>query len=260
MIVALADAEHEHEFGGKARELGRAERAGLPVPPGLGLSVSFVERVVQGDRSAQARLTDAFVALGAPVAVRSSGIGEDSASASFAGQHATVLNVRTRDGLLEAVQHVHQSARTDAALAYRKRLGLSSEPRMGIVVQTLVAADCAGILFTRHPLTGADERVIEGSWGLGESVVAGLVTPDRYRLARGGKLLAHELGDKDLAILWNETGGTHEVPVEPERAARPCLSAAQLERLDALATQCEGAFGGSQDLEWAFAGQSLFLL
>jgi pyruvate,water dikinase len=115
-------------------------------------------------------------------------------------------------------------------------------------------------LFTRHPLTGADERVIEGSWGLGESVVAGLVTPDRYRLARGGKLLAHELGDKDLAILWHEAGGTHEVPVEPERAAQPCLTAAQLERLDALATQCEDAFGGSQDLEWAFAGQSLFLL
>lgn len=260
MIVSLAEAADAAEFGGKAVQLGHALRAGLPVPPGVALATSFVDRVVSGEPVARAELARAFQSLGAPVAVRSSAIGEDSASASFAGQHATILNVRSFEAVLEAVLAVHGSARTESALGYRERLGLPGEPRMAIVVQSLILADCAGILFTRHPTTGADERVIEASWGLGESVVAGLVTPDNYRVARGGALLACQAGDKDLAIVWSDEGGTEELPIAPDRAAELCLDAERLARLEQLASACEAAFGGTQDIEWAFASDKLFLL
>jgi pyruvate, water dikinase len=247
------------EYGGKARELGRALRAGLPVPPGWALSPGLVERVVLGDSAARSRVLSAFAPLG-PCAVRSSALGEDGAEASFAGQHASVLNVRTREGLFSAVTNVYESARSAAALAYRRRLGITAEPRMAVVVQALVPAESAGILFTRHPLTGADERVIEGSFGLGEAVVAGLVTPDRFRVARGGQVLEQTLGDKDIAIAWHPEGGTHEVELSEERQRESCLTESQLQELEALASTCERAFAGAQDLEWAFAAGKLYLL
>lgn len=260
MIAGLHEALHEEHFGGKAAQLGQAHTKGLPVPPAWALSAAFVDRVVAGELAAIERLIDAFIDLGGPVAVRSSGIGEDSASASFAGQHATELNVRSRDGLLEAVHKVHRSARTESALAYRKRLGLAPEPRMGIVVQRLVEADRSGVLFTRHPTTGADERVIEATWGLGEAVVAGLVTPDHYRVARGGHVIERRAGEKDLAIMWSEKEGTEEIEIEPHRISALCLSDAEIAALEAMAAACEAAFGGSQDLEWAFAEERLYLL
>ncbi|MGK3988378.1 PEP/pyruvate-binding domain-containing protein [Sorangium sp. So ce136] len=260
MIARFDDELGEGDFGGKAAQLGQAHRSGLPVPPGWALSAAFVERVVAGESAAVDRLVEAFRELDGPVAVRSSGVGEDGASASFAGQHATELNVRSRAGLLEAVRKVHGSARTEAALAYRRKLGLAPEPRMGIVVQRLVQADTAGVLFTRNPATGADERVVEATWGLGEAVVAGLVTPDSYRMARGGRVLERRAGEKDLAILWAEEGGTREVAVEPDRVEALCLDDARLAALEALAAACEAAFGGTQDIEWAFAGDRLYLL
>jgi pyruvate,water dikinase len=155
---------------------------------------------------------------------------------------------------------VYESAHSAAALAYRRRLGIAQEPRMAVVLQALVPAESAGILFTRNPLSQADERVIEGSFGLGEAVVAGLVTPDRFRLARGGALLEQALGDKDIVIAWHPNGGTHELPLDAERASQLCLSAAQLLELEALATACERAFAGPHDIEWAFAAGRLYLL
>jgi pyruvate, water dikinase len=247
------------DFGGKARELGRALRAGLPVPAGFALSPSFVERIVAGDSSARQQAATALSGLG-PSAVRSSALGEDGVASSFAGQHLSVLNVRSGAALLEAVQAVYDSARSAAALAYRRRMGISAEPRMAVVLQALVPADSAGILFTKNPVTGADERVIEGSFGLGEAVVSGLVTPDRFRLARGGQLLEQTLGEKDLLIAWHPEGGTHELEVAPERAGEPCLDSAQLLALEALASACERAFAGPHDLEWAFAADQLYLL
>lgn len=246
-------------YGGKALELGKALRAGLPVPPGWALSPSLVERVVLGDSSARQQVFAQLERLG-PAAVRSSAVGEDGAEASFAGQHASVLNVRGREALLAAIASVYESARSSAALAYRRRLGITAEPRMAVVLQQLVPAESAGILFTRHPLTGADERVIEGAFGLGEAVVAGLVTPDRFRVARGGAVLEQALGDKDMAISWHPEGGTQELALSPERTNMLCVSEAQLRELDALAQACERAFPGPHDIEWAFAGGKLYLL
>ena len=90
---------------------------------------------------------------------------------------------------MAAVETVYESGLLAGAQGYRAKLGLELSSRMAVVIQALIDADVAGVLFTRHPVTGADERVIEASWGLGEAVVAGLVTPDNYRLARGGQEL-----------------------------------------------------------------------
>jgi pyruvate,water dikinase len=225
----------------------------------MALSTALLEGVAAGDERALA-LASSLLAGGATFAVRSSAVGEDGASASFAGQHATILGVHDDRGLLDALRRVHASARGVAALAYRARLGVTGVPRIGAVVQQLVRADVAGVLFTRNPVTGADERVIEGSWGLGESVVAGLVTPDRARVTRAGAILERTAGEKDVMIVCTDDGGTREEPVAAHRIASQCLDDARIRALHALASRCEELFGADQDIEWAFAGERLYLL
>ena len=109
--------------------------------------------------------------------------------ASFAGAFLSVLGVSGPEAAAVAVRDVHKSGQLLGAHSYRVTLGLGAGNRMAVVVQQLVDADVAGVLFTRNPVTGADERVIEASWGLGEAVVGGLVTPDSYRVARGGRVV-----------------------------------------------------------------------
>jgi pyruvate,water dikinase len=131
---------------------------------------------------------------------------------------------------------------------------------MGVVVQELVEADTAGVLFTRNPVSGADELVIEASWGLGEAVVAGLVTPDRFRLARDGSVVDRAAGLKDVALRTDPAGGTRETEVPAELARTLCLDDPQLASLHSLAMRCDEVFGGSHDVEWAFAAARLYLL
>jgi pyruvate,water dikinase len=250
----------ESSFGGKAAQLSVALRAGLPVPDGVALPVAFVDAVAAGRPHALATLTEIFDIFTGPVAVRSSAVGEDSEVASFAGQYQTHLNVKSISGLVEAVRAIWQSARSESALAYRQRLGLSPEAKMGIIVQALVTPTTAGVLFTRNPFDGADEIVIEASWGLGEAVVAGLVTPDRYRLGRDGTVIECIPGIKHITIQVMADGGIEQREVPPELIRAPCLDESHLHRLHALATRCEEVFGGVQDLEWAFAGGTLYLL
>jgi pyruvate, water dikinase len=259
-LIPLVEADLEQRFGGKAVQLGVALRAGLPVPPGFALSYEAARRATSEPDSWREVLGGALTTVGPIVAVRSSAVGEDSATASFAGQHATVLGVRTASGLQEALLEVLASASTESAIAYRTKLGLDAAVRMGIVIQKLVLADVAGVLFTRNPVTGKDERVVEATWGLGEAVVQGLVTPDRVCMDRGGRVTESTIGEKDLAIRWAPSGGTEEVAVDPARVDAPCLDEGMLSSLDALATRCEEVFGGSQDIEFAFEGETLFLL
>jgi pyruvate, water dikinase len=251
--VRLIDAADESRFGGKAVQLGAALRAGLPVPDGWALDHEAVERIV-GERACAIELDGRY-------AVRSSAVGEDSATASFAGQHATILGVRTAEELVAAIVAVRDSGHAPSALAYRAKLGVTGAPRVGVVVQRMVDATCAGVMFTRCPLTRADVRVIEGAWGLGETVVQGIVDPDRFRVARGGAVLERAIADKAIAI---RLAGTHteEVPVPDAERRAPCLGDAELHALDALATRCDSAYpdGRPHDIEWAFEAGQLFLL
>jgi len=258
--VSLEDALDESRYGGKASQLGEAVRAGLPVPSGFACSWELVAAIVEGAAEATAGVERACAAIDGPVAVRSSAVGEDSDDASFAGQHTTVINVSSVDAVLDAIRLVHGSATTDAALAYRSRVGAGAVARMGVIVQRLVDPVSAGVMFTRDPLSGADIRVIEASWGLGETVVGGLVSPDLYRVDRAGRLMEQVIGEKDVAVRASPMGGTVEVAVEADLISAPCLDAGHLRELNDLAAACERAFEGVHDIEWAIAPGGLFLL
>jgi pyruvate,water dikinase len=233
-VVALEAAEAEDRFGAKAVQLGAARRAGLPVPAGLAVSVGLVDAVAAGDAGARLALRRAAGRLPAPLVARSSAPGED-------GGFASVLNVAHAERLPDALA--------------RTRLRPAAPAHTAAVVQRLVAADVAGVL-----ACGRDERVIEATWGLGETVVAGLVTPDQFRLDRAGRVLERRPGLKDVAIAARPGGGTVEVDVAPGRATALCLDDGQLWALADLAARCEAIFGGDQELGWAFAGDELFLL
>ena len=258
-LVPLADAIDEGAFGGKAVSLGAAIRAGLPVPPGVAVPTTMVDRVAAREQEAIDALLTCAEILDVRLAVRSSAVGEDSADASFAGQHATKLNVR-KASVHEAVHVVWASARTESALAYRARKGLPPEPRIAAVVQMLVEPVAAGVLFTRNPLTGADERMIEASWGLGEAIVSGIVVPDRARLSRTGEILEFAAGDKDVKIWYDEDEGTAEVPVEPMLRQAPSIGATHLAVLHDLAERCERVWGPALDIEWALAADDTIYL
>lgn len=264
-ITGLAQALDVERFGPKAVQLGAALRAGLPVPDGLALSHRAVSEVGasadDGGCELDAVLREWCASDTLHWAVRSSAIGEDSPLTSFAGIHLSILGVAGVPAIFRAVREVHASASDPGATVYRERLGLVAESRMAVIVQQLIDADVAGVMFTRNPLTGADERVIEASWGLGEAVVAGLVTPDRYVLDRSGRLRECRLGEKDLAVRRVTEGGTREVPVAPELVNAPCLGDEDFAALDELALRCDAAFGSTEhDIEFAIKGGTLRLL
>ena len=220
-VVPLERADDNSIYGSKAVGLGAAARSGLPIPPGVALSGDVVEAVAGSDNASIEAVAALVRPLGAPLAVRSSAV-EDGAEASFAGQHITLLNVTGMDAVADAVREVWWSANSDSAITYRQRVGLFKRPSVGVVVQSLLDPECAGVMFTRNPINGADERVIEASWGLGEAVVAGLVIPDHFRLDRGGKVLERTPGLKKIAVRTLPEGGTFEEKLSAELAEQLC--------------------------------------
>jgi rifampicin phosphotransferase len=206
---------------------------------------------------------------GLAVAVRSSATMEDLPGASFAGQQATSLNVRGEGELLGAVRRCWASLWSARAIAYRERQGFDHEAvTMGVVVQAMVAADISGVLFTANPNTGARcELVVNASFGLGEAIVSGEVTPDTYVLDRES-LISKEtrLGTKEVMIVAADGQGTDnqntitkDVP-EAQRG-ESALFEALLGELGALGLRVEEYFGGvPQDIEWAVADGRCWLL
>ena len=259
-VTHFKQARETALYGSKAVGLGDAVRQGLPVPPGVALSGDLVEAVASGDEKAIEKVANAIDHLVPPFAVRSSAVDEDGASASFAGQHLTVLNVHSAADVPGAIRDVWWSANSDSAITYRQRVGLFTRPSVGVVVQTLLNPAAAGVMFTENPVTGADERLIEASWGLGEAVVAGLVIPDHFRLDRAGQVLECKAGRKRIAIRSLPNGGTFEEAVPVAQVSQPCLDDAQLKALCALALQCEKVYGPRRDIEWALQDGVLYLL
>jgi pyruvate,water dikinase len=258
--VPLEKAHEEALYGSKAVGLGQAVRDGLPVPPGIALAGSIVEEVAAGEERAIKEVTKAARGLVGPLAVRSSAADEDGAEASFAGQHVTLLNVPSVDDLATALSEIWWSANSDSAITYRQRVGLFVRPSVGVVVQSLLDPETAGVMFTTNPVTGADERVIEASWGLGEAVVAGLVIPDHFRVDRAGHVLERTTGLKRVAVRGVPGGGTAEQEVPADLAEQLCLDDARLLALNDLAARCEQVYGEGRDIEWAVAGGTLYLL
>src|SRR5262249_12928756 len=191
-----------------------------------------------GKKDAIGELLKAISSLQGPLAVRSSAADEDGADASFAGQHLTLLNVPTLDDVPSAVRQIWWSANSDSAVTYRKRVGLFTRPSVGVVVQSLLAPDAAGVMFTRNPINDTDERLIEAAFGLGEVVVSGRVIPATFRIDRSGTVLERTPGFKKIAIRACPDGGTFEEKLALEQREALCLDNDQLAALADLAARC----------------------
>ena len=198
---------------------------------------------------------------GAPVAVRSSATAEDLPELSFAGQQDSFLNVRGADALLDAVRRCWASLWTARAIGYRARHGVPAEDvALAVVVQRMVPADAAGVVFTADPVTGARDRVvINAAWGLGEAVVGGRVTADTVVLDRAGAVVERHVGDKRVMTVAGD-GGTRELPVPPESRTRPVLDPARAAALARLAVRIEEEYGTPMDVEWAARDGELFVV
>ena len=287
--------------GGKAANLGELLRAGLPVPPGVCILTDAYRRVAAGagltavlDRLAAApaadtttlaalagearaamlaapvpdpvahAVVDGYRRLGpdVPVAVRSSATAEDLPHASFAGQQDTYLNVVGPEVVLQAVRRCWASLWTDRAVTYRASNGI--DPRtvaLAVVLQRMVDAAVAGVLFTANPVTGRrGHAVIDASPGLGEAVVSGSVNPDHFVLdSATGAILERRLGDKKILIRARPGGGTEHVE-RPGAAGDACITDDQVRALAALGVRVEAHSGAPQDTEWAIdAGGRLWL-
>ena len=198
------------------------------------------------------------------VAVRSSANAEDLPGLSFAGQQDTYLNVRGVAALLESVRNCWASLWTAQALSYRNEMGIASDAvAMGVVVQIMVPADVAGILFTANPATGErGEMVVNASFGLGEAVVGGQVTPDTFIVDRSTlKPKETTLGTKERQVVADGNRGTRLVEVDADERGTSSLAEEVLTELAGLAARVEEHFGGQpQDIEWAVADGKLWLL
>jgi phosphohistidine swiveling domain-containing protein len=259
---AITDAEAAH-VGGKGLSLAKTATAGLPVPPGFVVTTQAFRRLSQrgigSDPDFKRTLLEAYAQLGGgPVAVRSSATAEDAADTSFAGQQETILGVVGGDHLVEAVERCWRSLFTERAVAYRTRQGIDAAAvAMAVVVQQLVPAEAAGVLFTRDPMDASGETMLaEASWGLGEAVVSGRVQPDRFKIDRAtGAVRERHLGLKSVRV--TKDGEEHVPPADQQRF---CMSDTEVSQLADLGRRVEAFYGDPRDVEWAVAGGKFFLL
>jgi pyruvate,water dikinase len=251
--------------GGKAASLSRL--ACLHAVP-LGFAITALPATSLPPSLAPA-ISDAYTALSdrcgvaePRVAVRSSALDEDGASASFAGQHDTYLNIRGADAVLSAVDRCVRSAVSQEALAYRRERGLPvDDVKIAVLVQHLVESDVSAVLFSANPITGSrDEVMINASWGLGESIVGGTVTPDTFVVHKTRlEVTMREIAPKRRMTVLTDPG-TKEVDV-PEDLQNVCsLKDDELRAMTELAMKLERAVGHPVDVECAVAQDTLFLL
>jgi phosphohistidine swiveling domain-containing protein len=196
------------------------------------------------------------------VAVRSSATAEDLPEASFAGQQDTFLNVQGYGEVLAAVKRCWASLWTARAIGYRMRQGIGPDGlSLAVVVQALVPAEAAGILFTANPVTGRrDQAMISAAWGLGEAVVGGLVTPDALTVDKAtGAVLERQTADKQV-MTARVNGGTVQQPVPAELRRAPVLDDKVAAELVRLGVQIEELYSMPMDIEWALADGKLSIV
>jgi len=199
---------------------------------------------------------------GMVVAVRSSATAEDLPDASFAGQQETYLNIKGEKSLLEAVQKCWASLYGARAIYYRAKQGFDDRSvNIAVVVQQMINSEKAGVMFTSHPVTGEPLSIIEGSWGLGESVVSGSVSPDKYVFdQRTGKVIDRLVAAKMIEIVSDGEHGTKTLEVSKERQEAAVLSDDEVARLATFGKVAETHYGIPQDVEWSIVGTTIYIL
>jgi len=196
------------------------------------------------------------------VAVRSSATAEDLPDASFAGQQETYLNIKGEVALLEAVQKCWASLYGARAIYYRAKQGFDDHTvNISVVVQQLVHSEKAGVMFTSHPITGESLTIIEGSWGLGESVVSGSVSPDKYIFdQRSEKVVDILVSNKLVEIIADGDNGTKLVDVVGARQDAQVLSDEEITKLATYGKIAENHYGIPQDVEWGIMNGTIYIL
>ena len=202
--------------------------------------------------------------MGAHAAVRSSAISEDGSSASFAGLYESYLNMVGDHEVLDAVHRCYVSLWSERAVSYRAGRSDGADEAMAVVVMKLVPSETAGIAFTAHPVTGSlDQVIINASFGLGETIVSGRVTPDSFLVDKNSfTILEREIYAKELALYPHEEGGggTVEEHLPPDRQRAASLTDEQACDVARLAAQVEKHYGSPQDIEWGLHSGTLYLL
>jgi len=223
----------------------------------LATAAVFPASVAEAVREAYARLSRRCGEDDVPVAVRSSAVAEDLATASFAGQLQTFLWVRGPEEVLRHARRCWASAYSSSALAYRKRMAFSGEEAlMSVGVQQIVDARSAGVLFTLNPTNGDRSKiVIEASWGLGEAVVGGQVNPDRYVVDKVTlDVIERSISTKEIEYRFDPAAGeVIAVQIEGERRSHACLTDDEVIELAKIGKRVERHYGCPQDVEWARA-------
>ena len=268
--------------GGKGASLARMSAFGLPVPPGFVVEADcLVAALPDGGEALRAVLPDAaraqaivaaaeppaeiseaYGTLGdePPVAVRSSACAEDSEAASYAGQQETYLYVRGARAVLDRVRDCWASFFSEPALFYRQRMGSLDDLDMAVVVQRMVRADVAGVLFTCDPIHHRHDRmVVEAVLGLGEAAVSGEVTPDHYVLKRDGTLKRAQVAVQPFAIMPALDGGTERRSLGEEGGVQK-LHEDHLRALARIGDDLEQRLGCPQDIEFAIEGGEIYVL
>ena len=253
--------------GGKAANLSRLARMYHRVPDGFSLPVTVMDEAHPHDLQNEINAAisdlmachrlDNFIA-----AVRSSAVDEDGAAASFAGQHETYLNIVGADAIIQAVTRCWESARSERALEYRRKQGLSVErPQIAVFVQQLVASDVSAVVFSANPVSGSPaEIMINASWGLGESIVGGTVTPDTFIVRKSDLAVINRVIADKQRMTVSAPGGTHEVEVPRFLRNTTSLNDEQVIEMAKLALTLEVTMEHPVDVECAYAGGELYLL
>ena len=267
MLVWLGESNDITQLGGKSAQLSRLFTR-YNIPPGFCLSVAAFEQWVTAGcpdtlplfwqaevAQAYQRLVEMTEIAQPPVAVRSSAVDEDSQTASFAGQYETYLNVMGLEALYAAILACWHSAFAERVKIYRH----GSHAPLAVLVQLMVSADMAMVAFSRNPINQQAEVVINATWGLGQSLVDGSITPDSYIVRHDNVILHHQIGSKQNMTVRLATG-VKQVPTPRPMRSLAVLSESQMKEVAQLALQLETDMGWPIDLEAAYYQNKLYLL
>lgn len=289
------------DTGGKAANLALLSASGFPVPPSLVVTVSAYRSAIEQsptntvileslrgldyrDEAAVTRCSEAIrdsiiscildpelveainssvreLGAGSLWAVRSSATAEDLPEASFAGQQDTFLGVRAEE-VLECVKRCWASYWNARAIVYRHEADIDHLTHgIAVIIQKMVDAKCAGVLFTTDPVRNRKGKmIIESSWGLGESIVSGAVTPDRFECDKRSRVITQRSVAKKTSYIVLAEGGKKEAAVEYAKQTHPSLTDDEIRTLAELGLRIEGHFGRPQDIEWAIEGDKVLVL
>jgi len=275
-VVNTKDECEMELVGGKAFNISRLVRKGFPVPEGFCITTKaydyfmYLNSISEKDEEISDKIREGMIPPllaeaicdayhmhlhNNPCAVRSSSPFEDLKSASFAGQYRSFLNIKGEDALLDAVKECWASLWSRPAVEYRKKMGISENLKMAVLVQEMLPATASGVLFTE------DNMVLEAVWGLGDILVGGKAIPDHIVVERDGfNILEQKVSHKEAMSLISLTGGVEVADVPEKLRDKAVLEDDQIQELCTLSKRVEELFGCPQDIEWILSGDKFVLL